>query len=239
MTLGTNFSSFFDMINNIEIANELPVMVLPGAVLFPRAIMPLHIFEPQYREMLKHALGSDRQIVIAGENHPGSENADCSEASHTIASVGLIRASHQAEDGTSNIIVQGLNRVRIIGFLQEQPYRTALIETLKSEPDTHPAQLATQRATLRRLFNVHLKLGGNIPAEIIKFLNGLEDPEAFLDMAAYTLCDEFNTKQHLLETLNADQRYHFFIDYFRKKNQHLAIDNKVRNGLSESQIELN
>ena len=84
-------------------------MVLPGAVLIPNAMLPLHIFEPQYRAMLRWCLERDRLFCLAlgspGEMEAGPEHFAA------IGGIGLVRACVGVEDGTSNLILQGLARV--------------------------------------------------------------------------------------------------------------------------------
>lgn len=223
----------------LSIPSQVPAITLPEVVLFPQAIMPLYIYETRYRTMLKTILDTNRLLIVAGQNHEKAEKTGLFEPHYEIASVGIIRASHQAEDGSSNLIIQGLKRVRVKGIAQEDPYRIVNIEVIESDPETCTEQLNQQQAALGRLFDVHLKLGGRIPTEIMGVLNNLNDPEIFLDIAAYTLCNETNEKQKLLEILNTDHRYRYFIDYFRKKNQALAIDKKLRGGLDDEQISCN
>lgn len=227
------------MLSNLTIPTQVPAITLPEVVLFPKAIMPIYIFEVRYRAMLKKILDTDRLLIVAGQNQKKAEETGLFEPHYEIASIGIIRASHQAEDGSSNLLIQGLQRVRVKKIVQEQPYRIVNIEVIESEIGTCSENLSQQKAALGRLFDVHLKLGGRIPHEIMGVLNKLNDPEIFLDIAAYTLCDEIREKQKMLEILNTDHRYRYFIDYFRKKNQELAIDKKLRGGLDEDRITFN
>jgi Lon protease-like protein len=108
-------------------------MPLPGALLFPHALLPLHIFEPRYREMLKHALAHHRMFCVA------LLKPHCVEWNSTadffqIATVGLIRACVEGSDGTSNLILQGLERVTFRAFQQVEPFPIATIESLESDP---------------------------------------------------------------------------------------------------------
>ena len=50
----------------IVLPSEVPVMTLPETVFFPQALMPLHIFEPRYREMLRNVLATNRLFAVAG-----------------------------------------------------------------------------------------------------------------------------------------------------------------------------
>src|SRR5437667_8938066 len=123
------------MSSSVTLPKKVPVMPLPGALLFPHALLPLHIFEPRYREMLKHALAHHRMFCVALLKPHCAEWNSTGDFFH-IASVGLIRACVERSDGTSNLILQGLERVRLSAFQQEAPFPIAMIEYLECESAT-------------------------------------------------------------------------------------------------------
>src|SRR3954447_5476042 len=127
------------MRNSVALPDAVPVMPLPGALLFPHALLPLCIFEPRYRAMLARALAEDRMFCVTLIDSPGTD-WDSSEDFRHVASVGLIRACVDRPDGTSNLILQGLQRVRFTGFRQEQPFPIAEIEPLASTPANPPVE---------------------------------------------------------------------------------------------------
>src|SRR5258707_5777025 len=102
----------------VTLPKQLPVMPLPSAVLFPHALLPLYIFEPRYRKMLKHALTHHRMFCIALIKPHCAEWQSAADFFHT-AGVGLIRACVEREHGTSNLILQRLERVRFTAFEQQ------------------------------------------------------------------------------------------------------------------------
>src|ERR1700742_5110385 len=106
------------MSSSVTLPKQVPVMPLPGALVFPHALLPLHIFEPRYREMLKHALAHHRMFCVALLK-PDCIDWDSPDDFFHIATVGLIRACVERSDGTSNLILQGLERVRFSAFRQE------------------------------------------------------------------------------------------------------------------------
>ena len=121
------------MTDPIELPETVPVMPLPGALLFPHALLPLHIFEQRYRAMLEQALVAHRMFCVAMIDPPHSD-WDSPDDFRQVATVGLIRACVGRGDGTSNLILQGLQRVRFTGFVQEEPFPIAEIEPLTSRP---------------------------------------------------------------------------------------------------------
>src|ERR1700751_5573095 len=107
-------------------------MALSNAVLFPHSLLPLYIFEERYREMLSHSLDGDRMFSVALVKR-GIEEASGLEDLHPIAGLGLIRACVGNENGTSNLVLQGLVRIRLLGLVQERPFRMARVELVKSK----------------------------------------------------------------------------------------------------------
>ena len=105
-------------------------MTLPHMAFFPQALMPLHIFETRYQQMLKHVLSTDRIFAVAGL-HPESDPSE--ERGQRIATAGIVRACNLNDDGTSNLLLQGLTRVECLSIVSEEPYRTIRIQTLSSD----------------------------------------------------------------------------------------------------------
>src|SRR6202051_5069893 len=119
----------------VTLPKQLPVMPLPGAVLFPHALLPLYIFEPRYRKMLKHALQHHRMFSVTLIK-PSCPEWHAPEDFFHFATVGLIRACVGRGDGTSNLVLQGLHRVRFSSFQQETPFPIARIDIIESRNDT-------------------------------------------------------------------------------------------------------
>lgn len=224
---------------HVEIPSEIPVMTLSNVTLFPHAMLPLYIFETRYRQMLSDVLESDRLFVVAGHDVEKGRVTGEFEPPYDIASVGVIRASHQNEDETSNLIVQGLARVRIKRIISEIPYRLVEIESVETSAGGEQDDLAEQRKELTELLIAHGKLGGEAPEEIMDFLKALKDADTFLDLAAFTLCPDETEKQHLLETLSTRERFAKFLTVLQRANENLAIDNKLRGGLGDDRISMN
>src|SRR5919109_2879420 len=96
---------------------QAPVMPLPGTILFPHALLPLYIFEPRYREMLRYSLAQERMFCVA-LLRPERTEWKSEDDFFDVATIGLIRACVGRGDGTSNLILQGLQRVRFTYFAQ-------------------------------------------------------------------------------------------------------------------------
>ena len=219
----------------IEIPREVPVMTLSQTVLFPQAMMPLFIFEPRYREMLSAVLEGDRIFAVAALDER-DEDAEVLETPYSIAGVGVVRACKQNPDGTSNLILQGLARVQFENFVCEEPYRRARIQQLISESDGSKETLDSIQPTLLALVQIQMRLGAEIPQEVLQFLSNLKEPESVLDLAIYTLCPSGSFKQDLLETRGILARFGKFERFLRSQVDRLKLDRKLKGGLDEDGI---
>jgi ATP-dependent Lon protease len=219
----------------IEIPREVPVMTLSQCVLFPQAMMPIFIFEPRYREMLQRVLKEDRIFAVAALDER-EEDAEVLETPYSIASVGVVRACKQNPDGTSNLILQGLARVKFESFVCEEPYRRARIHQVMSESDGSEQTLGSIQPTLLALMQTQMRLGADIPREVLQFLANVKDPENVLDLAIYTLCPSGRFKQELLETRGILARFEKFERALRSQIERLKLDHRLKGGLGEDSI---
>lgn len=220
----------------ITLPDEVPVMTLPNVAFFPQALMPLHIFEERYRKMLRDVLASNRLFAVAGLDAQRAASLAPFEPPHRVASVGIVRACQKNEDGTSNLLLQGLCRVEITGILSDKPYRQIAIRALASEAGASEEENMALRQELSRLLGVKQKLGAGGSTEIAAFLKTVEDPEAFVDIAAFSLCDSPRLKQKLLETLDVHHRLELFRRQVRSEIDDLKLRRKLQGLLPDDQI---
>jgi Lon protease-like protein len=223
----------------ITLPDEVPVMTLPNTTFFPQALLPLHIFETRYRQMLRDVLASNRLFAVAGLdlqrlNEPGSF-----EPSYRIASVGIIRACQKNDNGTSNLLLQGLCRVEIVNVVGDEPYRRIRVRALSSQEGAPAEENIALRREVSRLLNIKQKLAAAGSNEMTSFLKTVEDPEAFVDIAAFSLCEDGSLKQKLLETLNVHRRLELFGAQLRTEIEALKLRRKLQGRLPDERISEN
>ncbi|HEY0368127.1 MAG TPA: LON peptidase substrate-binding domain-containing protein [Chthoniobacterales bacterium] len=201
----------------VALPNEVPVMPLPGALLFPHALLPLHIFETRYRAMLEHALAADRMFCVALVKPPRSDWRSPNDFYH-IASVGLIRACVGRGDGTSNLILQGLQRVRFTAFSQEQPFPIARVEPLASLAPNPPVQGEALGARLLDFYEKFKGEGRRFHERLDRYLSELSDPEMLADLMAATFITDPMRRQQVLEQLSVSARLRLVIEYLHDES---------------------
>jgi Lon protease-like protein len=127
----------------------IPLFPLPNVVLFPNVHLPLHIFEPRYREMVADALDGDRIIgmVLLRPGWEGSYEG-CPPV-YPVGCAGLVTHAERTTDGRYNIVLRGLEKFRVTSESEHRSYRLAEVETI-TEPDIQRDRDAI-RAERRRL----------------------------------------------------------------------------------------
>jgi Lon protease-like protein len=223
----------------IRVPDEVPVMTLPNVAFFPQALLPLHIFEPRYRHMLRDVLASNRIFAVACLDSGAASPHQRFEPPHRVACIGLVRACQENGNGTSNLLLQGLCRVAIESIVGDEPYRRVRIRALASEPGAAPLENARLRLELAGLIQLkHKLLPGNADG-MTDLLRTIEDPEVFADIAAFNLCDNLPVKQRLLETLDVNRRLVLLQQVLRTEIDAIILHSRLQGGMPDEQIPRN
>jgi Lon protease-like protein len=126
----------------------IPIFPLPSVVLFPNVFLPLHIFEPRYREMVSGALEEDRIIGMVLLRPGWEQDYEGRPAVYPIGCAGLITHAERLADGRFNIVLQGLEKFRILDEDPGRTYRVARVESIEeplSETDRDEMRMARRR----------------------------------------------------------------------------------------------
>ena len=219
--------------DTLHVPEMVPVMTLPNTVFFPQALLPLHIFEPRYRQMLRDVLCSDRVFAVA-RLAPGQTGAV--EPMPRIASLGIIRACQKAENDTSNLLLQGICRVEVQTVVREAPYRIIAVKPIATTAGTHHAELEILRLEVMRLLNLRRRLGTPVPKGMTQFLESIDDIDTFADIAVFNLCEDSALKQQLLETLETRRRLQLFATALKAEIEDQRLRRKLQGRLPDEHI---
>jgi uncharacterized protein len=188
---------------------RLPVFPLAGALLFPRAQLPLHIFEPRYRAMVRDALAGNRLIGMIQPRGP-----DEPPSLFEIGCIGRIAGADELDDGRFNIVLEGVGRFRIV--------REATVDTLYRQADVErggfgdseeaePLGLA-QRAELEREARRYADaLGYSVDWDAVTRL----DDEMLVNAIAQVAPFDVGTKQALLEAPDIAERCDLLVQFMQ------------------------
>jgi uncharacterized protein len=201
----------------------VPLFPLPNVVLFPKTPMPLYIFEERYRTMVREVLAGGKELVIALMRAGHESNYATASAVHEIACLGKIETYEELEDGKYNIVVAGIERVRIVREIQHSPYRLAEVETLEDAPyDERSDDVLKRHNQIAGLFARFTELATGMKQHVLELMPQL-DFESLVNMVAMTLNMDIEQKQALLELNETLQRCDVLIPVLQQQLETLVM----------------
>jgi len=184
----------------LESLAALPLFPLPQAFLFPGALLPLHVFEPRYRAMLRDCLAGHRHMAIA--QIIGTES-DGAPRIAGVAGLGVIVEHQTLPDGRSNLLLQGCGRVRLHELPFREPYRRARAELLTDDsvkiPEHDKVALVQAAAGFAQEIKRH-------DPDFKLHLPPKADAGRLADLCAHQLIIDTELRQRLMETTDPGAR---------------------------------
>jgi Lon protease-like protein len=179
----------------------VPIFPLPGAILFPRAQLPLHIFEPRYRDMVRDAIDGPGRI---GMIQPHRLDHDNRSPLYSVGCVGEIVGVEELGDGRYNIVLHGANRFRLVAEHENDTlYRCAEVDVGVIDDSDPPPLSLGQRAEVEREAR---RLGDALGLAVDWDAVGRLDDEMLVNAIAQVGPFDVGAKQALLEQATLDGR---------------------------------
>jgi uncharacterized protein len=180
---------------------RVPLFPLPGAILFPRSQLPLHIFEPRYRDMVRDAIDGAGRIAMI---QPHRLDDDNQAPLYAAGCIGELVNVEELDDGRFNIVLLGSNRFRLIKEAEvDAAYRCADVD-IEAFDDEEPAPLAMiERAEIEREAR---KLGDALGLAVDWAAVARLDDEMLVNAIAQVAPFDIGAKQALLEAQSLNER---------------------------------
>ncbi len=192
-----------------EALRRLPMFPLPNVVLFPHALLPLHIFEDRYQSLARDVLAGHHFLAITLLDSAEDASAASQDRApvQRIAGVGEVVMAHELPDGRFNLVVRGRARVHIDDELDsDRPYRIVSATELPDFPPADPAELLDADQSLRALVG-HLAdaipEGGELLRQVVLSQG---TPSELVDVLAAALVVDPGLRQRLLEMRDVMKR---------------------------------
>ncbi len=195
-------------------SNIIELPLFPLTVLFPGTVLPLHIFEPRYRQMIAACQSENKPLGIV---LPRPESEFMREVPHTIGTMAEIHNLERLEDGRYTFNAIGTKRFRILSEARDKAYISATVEPYDDIVTTEP-ELPTVVQQARRMFEEYLGLllqEANEPDVQANLPNEAEELSYFI--ASFLLNVEDDQKQHFLEMNSTHQRLREEIAILRRE----------------------
>ena len=216
-----------------QVPKEMPILPLRNIVAFPFIVVPLAVGIPRSIKLIEDAAENQRLIGLVAMRDPSVEEPTIGQT-YEVGTVGLIHKVVKAEDGSLQVIVQGLERFRVTEWIASQPYLRANIELVGDyTPDSVEAEAL--RRNLLELLRRLVSLMPQVPDQIVDFVNKLEDPRYMVYLTAANLRMTMEQAQKILEEDNMVEKMRMLISILTKELEILELGQKIR---TEAQSEM-
>jgi ATP-dependent Lon protease len=215
-----------------EIPKALSLLPLREGVLFPGMVAPLHVTRENVITLIDEAAAKgNRYVAVAALRNPDVEEPTLADV-HTIGTAAYIRMMLKLPDGI-RLMVQGLERVRVVRVLQEKPYLQVEVETATpSGAPVDPDSLEAMRRTALEQFSRIVSLSSQLPDDLQTAANSISDPAALADFIAANLPISVAEKQTLLDAIDPEVRLKGLLVYLTREAQMLELQGKIQSEVS-------
>jgi len=210
-----------------NIPDNLPVLPLFDAVLFPKMVLPLVVIEDHSVKLVDEAMSKDRIIGLLVSKSKSKEKTVPEDDLAAIGTSAMILKMAKTEDNKAQLLVQGLARFKIKDFSQKKPYLRADIEDVVDEEDSGK-EVEAMKANIISLFDRIVELSPGLPKEIASKSSSIEEPGILADMVASTINSPTDDKQKVLETPNVKKRLKEVTKQLNQQLDILELGNKIQ-----------
>ena len=220
---------------NLEgaVPSHLPVLPLKSTVVFPRIFIPLSVGRKRSLQLLEDLPGAERHIAVATQLDEHAEEVGFKDLHHVGA---MVRVQHMLKlpDGTVQLAVLGLRRIRLTAALSEEPYMTCAVEML---PESHNAIPPIEReALLRRAissFQQLVTLAPHLPTELSSGAAGIDDPLHLAYYIANHIRLTTEQRQEILELNSAKLKLERLLGHMAHELEVLELGRKIQSQAEE------
>ena len=211
-----------------------PLLPLRDVVVFPSMIVPLFVGRDKSIKALNEAMKINKKIILVTQKNAEVDDPS-SEDLYTFGCESKILQLLKLPDGTLKVIVEGIDRVRILEIKNDKEYLTSAIEIVKDKIDTKEDLLVFSIAIVRKLEKL-TNLNKKISFELMTNLKDLKTPSKIADHIAAQLNISIFEKQKLLEIIDLKIRLEKLLDHINNEISVIGVEKRIR-GRVKNQME--
>jgi len=211
------------------IPNDLPILPLRGTVVYPLTVLPLTVEQARSIQLVDEAAVGSRVIglLTIREDREGVELAGPDDF-YSVGCAALIHRLLKAPDGSVRLIVQGLDRIRILSFLQTEPYLKAHTEIIPDSVEKSVEVEALMRNTVE-LFRRLVALVPHLPDELMMAVMNIEDPRQLVYLIATSIRMNLPDAQQILEIESVKDKLLRLNQLITRELEVLELGRKIQN----------
>ncbi len=210
-----------------DATQTLPLVALRETVIFPEMIVPLQVGRERSVAALNAAVADGSPIALVTQRQAEKEEIEDPRELYEVGTQAKIAQVVQLQDGTVRAIVQGQQRLRLLGFAQVEPYILARVELLQDNPPSGIEIQALMR-TVQGQIETYVQSGAPVPPEAAVAARNISEPGLLADMVAYSPDMSTEQRQELLETIDVVDRLKLVSNFLARQIEILELKGKIQ-----------
>jgi ATP-dependent Lon protease len=212
-----------------------PVLSLRDVVVYPYMVIPLFVGRERSILALDEAMNVDKRIILVTQRSPDIDSPKAEDL-YGVGTLATVLQLLKLPDGTTKVLVEGGERVRITEMIEESGFFHARWEPLPDMDEASDRELEVAMRSLVSLFEQYVKLNRKIPPELLTTLAGIDDPSRLADTVAAHLAIRLDQKQALLEMGSPAERMEHLMGLVEGEMEMLQLEKRIR-GRVKTQME--
>jgi len=216
-----------------HIPDILPILPIVDTNLFPKMVLPLVIMQSEAIELIDECMAGNRilGLILSKRSDIGSKHS--SSDLYTVGTVAMILKMSKMEDNRAQLLIQGLNRFKVVDYMDGKPYLQARIEVLESTNISNDKETLALMSNIVDQYEKIITLSPGLPAEIGAMVKSIQEPDILADMVASTINAPIVEKQNIIETMNVKARLKRVTRLVNDQLEILEMGSKIQSQVKE------
>jgi ATP-dependent Lon protease len=210
---------------DFAIPDALPVLPLRDTVVFPLTAVPLAVGQPRSVRLVDDVMRGNRLLALVAQREAGPEPAG-PEHLYTVGTAGVIRQLARAPDGTLRLLIQGIERVRLLDWVATEPYLVARVAAAP-EPVADTTEVEALRRAIADVFRQLVEVSPDLPDELAAAAESLGDPRHLAYFVASVVPLDVGARQELLEAEPPAAKLRRLLDRLQRERAVRELGRKI------------
>ena len=220
---------------NEHIPEVLPILPLRNTVLFPQQVIPISIGREKSVSLISKVSETNKLIGVVAQRDGSIEHPESTDL-YAWGTLAAVLKVFDMPDGSKSAIIQGLQRIKLITYLEEEPYIKAAVQQISDDETTSDLEIEAMAVNVRSVFQDIVEIAPYLSMEHTSLLANIEEPGKLVDRAISVLNIRTSEKQVVLEEVSIRRRLEESIIILNRELQRLQLGEKIQ---TEVQGEIN
>ena len=203
-----------------------PVLPLRDIVVYPKMIVPLFVGRTKSIKALQEVIDTESLVVLLTQKDAAVEEP-LEDDVYQVGTLGSVLQMLKLPDGTLKVLIEGVRRVRVSGFVKNDDFMEACVDVL-TESERKSMELEALARAVVSQFEEYVKLSKKTPPEVLVSVSQIEDYGKLADTIASHLALKVSEKQELLEASTLKVRFEKILGFMNAEMTLLEVENKIK-----------